>query len=63
MLVDDGRIWLAVDGVLKQGADISKLIWPVPEIISICSRSMALEAGDIIMTGTPEGVAPYSEEK
>jgi fumarylpyruvate hydrolase len=53
-----GRIWLAVDGVVKQESDISKLIWPVPDIISICSHSMALKAGDIIMTGTPEGVGP-----
>ena len=53
-----GRIWLAVDGVVKQNSDISKLIWPVPDIISICSHSMALKPGDIIMTGTPEGVGP-----
>ncbi|WP_298881585.1 fumarylacetoacetate hydrolase family protein [uncultured Bradyrhizobium sp.] len=54
----NGRIWLAVDGVTKQDSDIAKLIWPVPDIISICSRSMALKPGDIIMTGTPEGVGP-----
>ncbi|WFU41531.1 fumarylacetoacetate hydrolase family protein [Bradyrhizobium sp. CB82] len=54
----DGRIWLAIDGSIKQDSDISKLIWPVPDIISICSRSMALKPGDIIMTGTPEGVGP-----
>ena len=53
-----GRIWLAVDGRLKQDSDIAKLIWPVPDIISICSQSMALAPGDIIMTGTPEGVGP-----
>ena len=53
-----GRIWLAVDGVIKQDSDISKLIWPVPALISICSQSIALKAGDIIMTGTPEGVGP-----
>jgi len=53
-----GRIWLAVDGVLKQDSDIKNLIWPVSDIISICSQSMALEPGDIIMTGTPEGVGP-----
>ncbi|MGY4309306.1 fumarylpyruvate hydrolase [Bradyrhizobium sp. USDA 4369] len=53
-----GRIWLAVDGVTKQDSDISKLIWPVQDIISICSQSMSLQAGDIIMTGTPEGVGP-----
>src|SRR5215471_11603460 len=53
-----GRIWLAVDSVVKQDSDISKLIWPVADIISICSQSMALKPGDIIMTGTPEGVGP-----
>jgi fumarylpyruvate hydrolase len=53
-----GRIWLAVDGQVKQDSDISKLIWPVPDIISIASRSMELKPGDLIMTGTPEGVGP-----
>ena len=51
-----GRIWLAVDGAVKQESDIAKLIWPVADIIAICSRSIALKPGDIIMTGTPEGV-------
>ncbi|MCJ9703117.1 fumarylacetoacetate hydrolase family protein [Bradyrhizobium sp. SHOUNA76] len=53
-----GRIWLAVDGKLKQDSDIAKLIWPVRDIISIASRSMELKPGDLIMTGTPEGVGP-----
>jgi fumarylpyruvate hydrolase len=53
-----GRIWLAVNGQLKQDQDIADLIWNVPEIISIISRSMALEPGDLIMTGTPAGVGP-----
>jgi len=51
-----GRIWLAVNGKVKQDQDISDLIWSVPEIIAICSRSMALAPGDLIMTGTPSGV-------
>lgn len=51
-----GRIWLAVNGTVRQEADIADLIWDVPEIISILSRSMALKRGDIIMTGTPAGV-------
>ena len=51
-----GRIWLAVNGVVKQDFDIAKLIWPIPDVISICSRSMVLQPGDLIMTGTPEGV-------
>lgn len=53
-----GRIWLAVGGAVKQDSDIAKLIWPVPDIIGIASRSMALQPGDLIMTGTPEGVGP-----
>lgn len=53
-----GRIWLAVNGEVKQDADLAELIWDVPEIISICSHSMALKAGDLIYTGTPAGVGP-----
>ncbi len=51
-----GRIWLAVDGAVKQDADLAELIWSVPEIVSIASRSMALAPGDLIYTGTPAGV-------
>ncbi len=53
-----GRIWLTVNGATKQDSDLAKLIWPVPDIIAICSRSIELRPGDIIMTGTPEGVGP-----
>jgi fumarylpyruvate hydrolase len=51
-----GRIWLAVNGAVKQDADLAELIWPVPDIIAIASRSMVLKPGDLIMTGTPAGV-------
>lgn len=51
-----GRIWLAVNGAIKQDADLKELIWPVPDIIAILSRSMVLKPGDLIMTGTPAGV-------
>jgi 2-keto-4-pentenoate hydratase/2-oxohepta-3-ene-1,7-dioic acid hydratase in catechol pathway len=51
-----GRIWLAVNGAMKQDADLTELIWPVPDIITILSRSMTLKPGDLIMTGTPAGV-------
>jgi fumarylpyruvate hydrolase len=37
---------------------LNELIWPVPEIVSILSRSMVLKPGDLIMTGTPAGVGP-----
>ncbi|MFC3051870.1 fumarylacetoacetate hydrolase family protein [Kordiimonas pumila] len=53
-----GRIWLAVNGDVKQDADIADLIWNVPEIVSILSRSMKLKQGDLIYTGTPAGVGP-----
>ena len=47
-----------MNGHVKQDSDIAKLIWSVPDIISIASRSMELRPGDLIMTGTPEGVGP-----
>ncbi|UOA29238.1 fumarylacetoacetate hydrolase family protein [Pseudosulfitobacter sp. DSM 107133] len=53
-----GAIRLTVNGAVKQEADLSELIWTVPEVISIISHSIALKAGDIIMTGTPAGVGP-----
>jgi fumarylpyruvate hydrolase len=56
--VSKRRIWLSVDGVVKQDASIADLIWDVPEIIAIISSSMALQPGDLIMTGTPAGVGP-----
>ena len=53
-----GRIWLAVNGAVKQDADIADLIWSVPELVATISRSMKLQPGDLIMTGTPAGVGP-----
>jgi fumarylpyruvate hydrolase len=57
----DARIWLAVNDVIKQDSNIDKLIWSVPEMISILSKTMTLLPGDIIYTGTPEGVGPISK--
>ncbi|PMY42253.1 MULTISPECIES: fumarylacetoacetate hydrolase family protein [Pseudomonas] len=51
-------IWLQVDGQDKQRSDIDKLIWSVPETIAYLSRFFELQPGDLIMTGTPEGVGP-----
>ncbi|KEJ97028.1 fumarylpyruvate hydrolase [Pseudosulfitobacter pseudonitzschiae] len=51
-----GRIWLAVNGEIKQDADIADLIWPVADHIATLSQAMTLAPGDIIMTGTPAGV-------
>lgn len=51
-----GRISLKVNGEVKQDGDLEQMIWNVPEIIAQLSQSVALGAGDIIMTGTPAGV-------
>ncbi len=55
-----GKIWLSVNGVEKQKGDLSEMIWNVAEIISKLSLQVSLGAGDIIMTGTPAGVAALS---
>ena len=45
-----------LNGVVKQSADLLDLIWSVPEIVSILSRSIEIRPGDLVMTGTPAGV-------
>jgi fumarylpyruvate hydrolase len=52
-----GRIWLKVNGQLRQQADLSELIWSVPEIVAELSTFFELQPGDLIYTGTPAGVA------
>ncbi|MCX7670152.1 MAG: fumarylacetoacetate hydrolase family protein [Anaerolineae bacterium] len=52
-----GPIRLTVNGNVRQSSDIAKLIWSVPEIIAHLSAAWTLAPGDLIMTGTPEGVA------
>jgi fumarylpyruvate hydrolase len=51
-----GRIWLSVNGEIKQDSDISRQRWSVPQAIAILSQHYELAAGDIILTGTPENV-------
>lgn len=55
-----GRITLKVNGTMRQSGDLADQIWPVPDIISTLSRFVMLAAGDLIFTGTPEGVAAIS---
>jgi len=52
----EGRIRLTVNGEIRQDADLSELIWDVPETIAYVSRFYRLEPGDLIYTGTPAGV-------
>ncbi|CAN7509947.1 fumarylacetoacetate hydrolase family protein [Phenylobacterium sp. LjRoot225] len=53
-----GRIWLGVNGEVRQDATVDDMIWNVAEIISEASKLWRLEAGDLIFTGTPERVGP-----
>jgi len=52
----DAAITLTVNGEPRQSSDIAKLIWSVSECIAVLSQYETLEPGDLIMTGTPEGV-------
>jgi fumarylpyruvate hydrolase len=51
-------IWLKVNGVVKQNANLNQMIWSVAEQISKLSEANELKAGDIIYSGTPENVGP-----
>ena len=53
-----GQIRLAVNGEVRQTADLADMIWNVPAIIAALSRLVRLAPGDLIFTGTPEGVGP-----
>jgi fumarylpyruvate hydrolase len=55
---DRGAIWLEVNGEARQRADLSEMIWSVPEIVAELSTYFELRPGDLIFTGTPEGVGP-----
>ena len=51
-----GRIWLEVNGALRQEGDIADMIWSVPEILAELATWFELKAGDLVFTGTPAGV-------
>jgi fumarylpyruvate hydrolase len=56
MVIDSGAITLEVNGQTKQSSNLDKLIWNVREIIADLSLFYHLQPGDLIYTGTPEGV-------
>jgi fumarylpyruvate hydrolase len=56
--VSIGRIWLEVNGQLRQDANVAEMIWNVPEIVAELSTYFELCPGDLIFTGTPAGVGP-----
>jgi fumarylpyruvate hydrolase len=53
-----GAIWLTVNGQPRQRGDLADMIWSVAEIVARLSTLFRLEPGDLIFTGTPEGVGP-----
>jgi 2-keto-4-pentenoate hydratase/2-oxohepta-3-ene-1,7-dioic acid hydratase in catechol pathway len=55
------RCW--VNGELRQNSNTADMIFTVAQIISYASRYMTLEPGDVISTGTPEGVIQGMKEK
>ena len=57
-IIDSGAIALEVNGDTRQSSDVGKLIWNVREIIADLSLFYHLQPGDLIYTGTPEGVGP-----
>jgi len=56
VFIEQGDIVLSVNGQEKQRSDVSRLIWNIREIIADLSLFYHLEPGDLIYTGTPEGV-------
>jgi len=55
-VIERGAIELSVNGEVKQRSDVDKLIWNIREIIADLSLFYHLQPGDLIYTGTPEGV-------
>ena len=58
VVIEHGAIALEVNGATKQSSDVDKLIWNIREIIADLSLFYHLQPGDLIYTGTPEGVGP-----
>jgi len=55
-VLEQGALALSVNGQERQRSDLSKLIWNIPELIEDLSKYYHLQPGDLIFTGTPEGV-------
>ena len=55
--VNNAAIWVQVNGTDRQRSTVAKLIWNVAETIEHLSQAWELQPGDLIYTGTPEGVA------
>jgi fumarylpyruvate hydrolase len=58
---ESAGLWLTVNGETKQKSDVSHLIWSVAETVAYLSQFFRLEPGDVIFTGTPEGVGAVKQ--
>ena len=56
--MENGKITLTVNGTVKQNGNLNQIIWKIPRMIAYLSTFYNINAGDIIMTGTPAGVGP-----
>ena len=55
-----GAIELRVDGIVRQRGDLADMIWSVADVIAALSHAVRLEPGDLVFTGTPDGVGPVT---
>ena len=55
-MLSQGALELRVNGQTRQKSDLDKLIWSIPELIADLSQFYHLQPGDLVFTGTPEGV-------
>jgi len=58
VVIEHGEVVLTVNGQPRQRSDVDKLIWNIRELIADLSQYYHLQPGDLIYTGTPEGVGP-----
>jgi acylpyruvate hydrolase len=56
----DARLVLSVNGELRQDGTTKDMVWSVPALLAYISRIMTLEPGDLVLTGTPQGVGPLA---
>jgi len=56
--INEAAITLSINGGIRQQGNVNQMIWKVPQIISGLSKLFSLHSGDLIFTGTPEGVGP-----
>lgn len=59
--IERGAIWLDVNGANQQRADVAQMIWSIDETIAYLSTLYELQPGDLIFTGTPEGVGAVAK--